>query len=172
VNNKRISKGFWVWGQFDQDSTKTLTNLKKELDVLLNGPFFDIHITLCGPFQSFDTNARKKLKDISNVLSPINLLSEDVQIKQEFFQSLFIKIKEDKSLLNLKTKIDNQFTMPDKIFFPHISLYYGDKDKEKKTKAIKQLDKFNNTFLLEKLCLVEVDEEISSWRIIETYSLL
>ena len=105
-------------------------------------------------------------------MSPINLLSEDVQIKQEFFQSLFIKIKEDKSLLNLKTKIDNQFTMPDKIFFPHISLYYGDKDKEKKTKAIKQLDKFNNTFLLEKLCLVEVDEEISSWRIIETYSLL
>ena len=62
--------------------------------------------------------------------------------------------------------------MPNKLFFPHISLYYGDKDKEKKTKAIKQLDKFNNTFLLEKLCLVEVDEEISSWRIIETYSLL
>lgn len=172
MNNKRISKGLWVWGQFDKDSTKTLTNLKKKLDIKLNGPFFDIHITLCGPLENFDNNSRKKLKDISVRLSPIKLLSEDIQTKQEFFQSLFIKIKEDKSLLNIKKKIDNQFAKPSRKYFPHISLYYGEEDKEKKTNAIKQLDKFNNTFLLEKLCIVEVDEEISSWKILETYSLL
>ena len=149
-----------------------LTDLKETIDSSLKGPLFDVHITLCGPFATFDKRARKKLKDITRELAPIRLISDGIQTKQEFFQSLFIKIKETDDLLDFKKKIDGHFLVPAKEYFPHISLHYGDKDQELKTRATKQLKKFNNTFLLEKISLVEVDESISSWKILESYPLI
>ena len=171
VNNERLSKGFWIWGQFNENSTRILENAKKSVDEILNGPTFNVHLTLCGPFRHFDSPELKKLSDISKRFDPFKIYLEEVQTKEEFYQSLFIKIIEKEDLLGLKNHIDSEFMMPKKNFFPHISLFYGKETEEKKAEAISKTINMNNSFVLDKISLVDVDEEINSWKIFKTYSL-
>ena len=49
--NLRISKGYWIWGQFDTNTTDLINSLYKEINNKLNGPNFDIHLTISGPFK-------------------------------------------------------------------------------------------------------------------------
>ena len=171
MNNERLSKGFWIWGQFNENSTRTLENAKKSVDEILNGPTFNVHLTLCGPFSHFDSPELKKLSDISKRFDPFKIYLEEVQTKEKFYQSLFIKIIEKEDLLGLKNHIDSEFMMPKKNFFPHISLFYGKETEEKKAEAISKTINMNNSFVLDKISLVDVDEEINSWKIFKTYSL-
>ena len=48
--SSRISKGYWIWGQFDANATDLITSLYQEINNKLNGPNFDIHLTISGPF--------------------------------------------------------------------------------------------------------------------------
>tara|TARA_B100000809_G_C14868065_1_gene434509 strand:- start:63 stop:602 length:540 start_codon:yes stop_codon:yes gene_type:complete len=171
MNNERLSKGFWIWGQFNENSTRTLENAKKSVDEILNGSTFNVHLTLCGPFRHFDSPELKKLSDISKRFDPFKIYLEEVQTKEKFYQSLFIKIIEKEDLLGLKNHIDSEFMMPKKNFFPHISLFYGKETEEKKAEAISKTINMNNSFVLDKISLVDVDEEINSWKIFKTYSL-
>ena len=61
--------------------------------------------------------------------------------------------------------------MPKKNFFPHISLFYGKETEEKKAEAIAKTVNMNNSFVLDKISLVDVDEKINAWKILKTYSL-
>ena len=171
VNNERLSKGFWIWGQFNESSTRTLESAKKSVDEILNGPTFNVHLTLCGPFSHFDSSELKKLSNISKRFDPFKIYLEEVQTKEEFYQSLFIKIIEKEDLLELKNHIDSEFMMPKKNFFPHISLFYGKEKEEKKAEAISKTINMKNSFVLDKISLVDVNEDINLWKILKTYSL-
>ena len=57
----RISKGYWIWAQFDNSCTQRLLKIKNELENLIKGPVFDIHLTLSGPLKGLDQNSKKKL---------------------------------------------------------------------------------------------------------------
>jgi 2'-5' RNA ligase len=126
---------------------------------------------LCGPFSHFDSPELKKLSNISKRFDPFKIYLEEVQTKEKFYQSLFIKIIEKEDLLGLKNHIDSEFMMPKKNFFPHISLFYGKETEEKKAEAISKTINMNNSFVLDKISLVDVDEEINSWKIFKTYAL-
>ena len=52
----RVSKGYWFWGQFDESSTQELTELQAQAGRFLQGPTFDIHLTLAGPMEDIDNN--------------------------------------------------------------------------------------------------------------------
>ena len=84
---------------------------------------------------------------------------------------MFIKIIEKEDLLGLKNHIDSEFMMPKKNFFPHISLFYGKETEEKKAEAISKTINMNNSFVLDKISLVDVDEDFNSCKIFKTYSL-
>ena len=60
--NSRISKGYWIWGQFDTNTTDLINSLYKEINNKLNGPNFDIHLTISGPFK-YDEEEQKELFD-------------------------------------------------------------------------------------------------------------
>ena len=55
-------------------------------------------------------------------------------------------------------------------FFPHISLFYGIATKQSKEKVIKRLST-PKEFMLESISLVDVDENINSWKVIERFPL-
>ena len=57
--NSRISKGYWIWGQFDTNATDLINSLYQQINNKLNGPNFDIHLTISGPF-NYDEEKQKE----------------------------------------------------------------------------------------------------------------
>ena len=170
MNKKRISKGFWIWGQFDQQSSIEIDAIKEKSNNNLRGPEFEFHITLSGPLLEVNKDTKKILKQISNEHHTFSIYSEGLDIKDMFFQSLFLKIMKDKKLLTFKKIIDDRLSLKATEYCPHISLFYGNVTKEIKIKVMKELDA-PKELTLSSICIVDVDEEINLWKVIECFPL-
>ena len=168
--NSRISKGYWIWGQFDANATDSITSLYQEINNKLNGPNFDIHLTISGPF-NYDAEKQKEIFEfISSKFNEIDLKFKGISKTDEFFRSLFIDVAQNENLNNLKEYIDNNFNINSFEYCPHISLFYGIENDSVKNKMIRKL-KVPKSAIMDKISIVKVDEEIKSWEVLKTYSL-
>ena len=89
-----------------------------------------------------------------------------------FFTSFFIEIKKSSTLINFRNNLrsslqENQFSS----FSPHISLTYGDFSQEDKNKIKNNLGSLRMKFVLNKISIVDVNEDKLSWNIIKTFVL-
>ena len=166
----RISRGYWVWGQFDIKSTKLLTSLYQKANNKLNGPKFDVHLTIAGPFPYKEEIHAQIFENLSKKFGKLNIQLNGIGHTNEFFQSLFVNVVENETLNNLKNSIDQSFNLDKVEYFPHISLFYGIEDVAIKTKIIKNLKTPKNV-IVDRLSIVKVDEEIKSWKVLKPYSL-
>ena len=83
----------------------------------------------------------------------------------------FISIDKSKELEELRKvlfKINCQNRT--KNFFPHISLLYGIFQTKIKENLITSLPRLKRSFTIDKISLVEINEDISLWKISETFS--
>lgn len=166
----RIPRGYWIWGQFDIKSTKLLTSLYQNINNKLNGPKFDIHLTISGPFPHREDVHTKIFENLSRKFGKLNLQLNGMKQTSEFFRSLYIDVVENKTLNDLKKSIDHSFNIDHPEYLPHISLFYGIEDVAIKKNIINNLETPKNV-ILDRLSIVEVDEEIKSWKVIKSYSL-
>ena len=56
-------------------------------------------------------------------------------------------------------------------YSPHISLSYGNHEKKAKKELISNLPELNKTIRMSKIALIEVDEDINLWKILESFDL-
>jgi len=168
--NSRISKGYWIWGQFDANTTNLINSLHKEINNKINGPNFDIHLTISGAF-NYDAEKQKEIFEvISSNFHQIDLQLNGINKTDEFFRSLFIDVAQNEDLNNLKNYIDKNFNINSLEYRPHISLFYGIEDDAIKNEIIRSF-KTPKSAIMDKLSIVKVDEEIKSWEVLESYSL-
>ncbi|MEC7865649.1 MAG: hypothetical protein VYD02_01940 [Pseudomonadota bacterium] len=168
----RISKGYWVWAQFNCSCTLRLNAIKKELKNLVKGPEFDIHLTLSGPLSGSDQSVKKNFLDLKDRLKSIEIQTNGYGFKQKYFESLFIGIKKSKKLLNLKKFVDAKFNVETEEYFPHISLFYGLEKKSSKLAFISQLPQLPKDISIDKISLVRVDEKIELWEVVQQVEVL
>ena len=57
------------------------------------------------------------------------------------------------------------------MYFPHISLYYGNLSVLKKKRIIKEFEKYKKKLLIKEINLVENDEKNLKWKIIKKYKI-
>ena len=92
--------------------------------------------------------------------------------ENEFFMAFFVKLKQTEPLLAFRSKFfELDPTLKKSDYLPHISLTYGNFPSPKKEKFINQLVQLKKNFLLKKVCIVNVDEALFSWKIIRTFKL-
>ena len=168
---QRISKAFWLWGQFDPQSTNTLKKIKEETHTSLGGPIFEEHITISGPLKKKRPGRIISVKNALHNVRPITLEVLGYGYKDEYFQALFLRIKKTKELIHLKKTLDKEFGLTTSGYLPHISLFYGKESKDNKGKLIKSLPSAPKKLILDKICLVDVDECIESWKIRKKFPL-
>lgn len=168
----RINKGYWVWGLFPSGETNLLDEIKAEVQIKLKSPVFDTHITLTGPYLNINKAFLNKLKTFGENHSVINLNVNGYDFKQEMFKSFYISIKYSKNLKELRKNICklNGFDLGNN-YSPHISLSYGNHEIKEKKILISKLPEFNKQIKMSKIALVEVDENINLWKILEIYDL-
>ena len=168
----RISKGYWIWGLFPPQEKFFLNKIKSKVQSKLKSPFFETHITLAGPYFYIDNIFSKKLKTIAKKNSAILLNVDRYDFKQEIFQSFYIAIKNSRKLKELRKNIYaiNKFDLLNN-FSPHISLSYGNHEIKGKKELISNLPELNNPIRMSKIALVEVNEDINLWKILEIFDL-
>ena len=168
----RLSKGYWVWGLFPHIETNLLNEIKAKVQRKLKSPFFEIHITLTGPYLNIDESFLNKLKTFAEHNSAIFLNIDGYDFKQEIFKSFYISIKKSKHLEELRKNIYelNKFDL-ENYYYPHISLSYGNHEINEKKILISKLPLFSKPLKMSKIALVEVDENLNLWRILKIFDL-
>ena len=168
----RISKGYWLWGLFTKKDKDFLNKIKAKVQSKLKSPSFETHLTLTGPYLNIDNVFLKKLKTFAENKSAIMLNAFGYDFKQEIFESFYITIKNSQDLQELRRNIYelNNFDRAN-IYSPHISLSYGNHEKKEKKELISKLPELNKTIRMSKIAMVEVDEDINLWRILESFDL-
>ena len=92
--------------------------------------------------------------------------------KQEIFKSFYISIENSQQLKELRRNLYelNNFDLANN-YSPHISLSYGDHEIKVKKELISNLPELDKPIRLSKIALVEVDEDINLWKILESFDL-
>ena len=168
----RISKGYWVWGLFSSGEEVFFNKIKAKVQRKLKSPFFETHITLAGPYLNIDNIFLNKLKNFAENNSAIMLNVCGYEFKEEIFKSFYIPIKNSRILNELRRNIYelNNFDLTNN-YFPHISLSYGNHIRNEKKELISDLPELNRTIRMSKIALVEVNENINFWKILESFDL-
>ena len=168
----RINKGYWVWGLFPSRETKLLNEIKANVQRKLKSPVFETHITLTGPYLKIDKLFLNKLKTFGESNSVIMLNIDGYDFKQEMFESFYLSIKKSRHLNELRKNIYelNKFDLENS-YSPHISLAYGNHGIKEKKILISKLPELKKTIKMSKIALVEVDEDINLWKILESIDL-
>ena len=168
----RIKKGFWVWGLFPTKETNILNEIKAKVQHKLKSPFFETHLTLTGPYLNIEKTFLKKLKIFGESNSTIILNTHGYAYKEEMFKSFYISIENSDNLKKLRKNIYelNKYDRENN-YFPHISLSYGNHEIKEKKLLISNLNAFNKQIRLSKIALVEVNEDINFWKILESFDL-
>ena len=88
------------------------------------------------------------------------------------FKSFYISIKNSLNLKDLRKNIIklNKFDLDDN-YDPHISLCYGHHKIQEKKELISKLPKFTKLIRISKIALVDVNEDINQWKIVESFDL-
>ena len=168
----RISKAYWIWGRFSKNDTLYLNSIKDNVQISLKSPKFDIHLTLCGPYEKLDHDFLFNLNNLSNKNQSIILNLEKFDFSDEKFKSFFIKTNKSIELNNLRNSIYKLSKFASKNDYdPHISLAYGNHKKYNKDLLISRMPKLRKKILLSKISLVYVNEELNIWRILNNYNL-
>ena len=165
-----INKGISIWCEFSSTDLDYLSKIQNTVQNKLRGPKFKIHLTLAGPFQNIDNSSVKVIKKYCNQHSPIAVNSHSYSYKENFFQSLFISLDKSKELEDIREamfKINGQNLI--KSFFPHISLSYGIFQTKIKENLITTLPRLKSSFTIDKISLVEINEDIKLWKISESF---
>lgn len=160
-----LDKRFWIWGQFDQESTDALNLIHKKVNEVFMGPFFEVHITISGPLVSLDQDIIDRFLSLPEKLRPIEIIPEKYSFTDEEKRSLFIDIEKTASLMNLKRDIDLEFNITDLNYRPHISLFYGEESAKHKKELISKLPEILHRIKLNRLSLVRTDLGVDLWRI-------
>ena len=167
-----INKGYWVWGLFPFKETNLLNEIKSKVQSKLKSPVFDTHITLTGPYLNIDKPFLSKLETFAESNSVIILDVDGYNFKQEIFKSFYISIKYSKNLKEFRKNIyELNKSNLGKNYIPHISLSYGNHEIKEKKILISKLPEFVKPIKMSKIAIVEVDEDINLWKILESYNL-
>ena len=168
----RISKAYWIWGQFSKKDTLYLNSIKDNVQISLKSPKFDIHLTLCGPYEKLAHDFLFNLNNLSNKNQSIILNLEKFDYSDEKFRSFFIKTTKSYELNNLRNNIYKLSKFASKNHFdPHISLAYGNHKKYNKDLLISRMPKLRKKILLSKISFVDVNEKLNIWKILNNYNL-
>ena len=168
----RISKGYWLWGLFPYKEKVFLNEIKAEVQAKLKSPSFETHITLAGPYLNIDNIFINKIKTFAENNFAIMLNVGGYDFRQEIFKSFQISIENSRQLKELRKNIHelNNFDLANN-YFPHISLSYGNHEIKEKKELISNLPELKKTIRMSKIALVEVDENINLWKILESFDL-
>jgi 2'-5' RNA ligase len=160
-----------IWAVFNSTQNKEFFIIKKKVNKILKGPFFPIHMTILNDLVGSKKDLIKKMFFSLKKIQKFSIELKNYGYKKKFFQSLYINVKKNRELNKQKKILDRIFKHKSKIYSPHISLYYGQKNTYLKKKIISSLPKMTKTIKIKHLSLALNDEKKLQWKILKTFQI-
>lgn len=167
ITESRNTKGYWIWGGFEQNDKLFIDTIKFKINKKLKGPIFDSHLTFSGPIKELDESILDRFYRLKETIHPIKLNINTISFNKDYYRSIYLDIENGPNLGKFKDQIDSTFQLISNDYSPHISLYYGYKNIKIKKKAISNLPKLPTQIKLDKLFFVYVNEIKKVWDIRE-----
>ena len=167
-----MNKKYYIWGLFDNRDAIYLNNLKDEIQAKLSSPRFDLHITLAGPYLNLNSDFSEKLKNFCKNNHQIILDVKGLDYTNEIFKSFYLSINHTDQLEIFRSNISKIEAFDfKKNFLPHVSLAYGNHKINEKKRLISKINKLNKSIKVSKIGLVEINDDIKNWKILESFKL-
>lgn len=140
-----------------------INELSKEYNTVL----FEPHITLVA-VQNATDGQLNKLKSYYNTVLPIKVSIKNIGSLGKYYQQVFISGNGGQRLLNLWQKSLEVFEMPAYQYMPHLSLLYGNLDKEiVQTILDKYEDQLNRTITIDSIKIMDTGGEVADWKALQ-----
>jgi 2'-5' RNA ligase len=141
---------------------KTIQELSKEHST----PSFEPHITLIPEVNESETQVIEKTLHLAKSIKPFTVQLTDFGYRNEYFRCLFIEAELSDELTNANLKAREIFgRQDDAVYYPHLSLMYGDINLDKKKTILSELEIDPNL----RLDVKSMDMFLSQGRVEEWY---
>lgn len=157
-----------LWLKPEGGINKKFSRLIKSLSDEYAGPSFDPHVTLLGGLKMEKETVIDKLQQID--FKPVEIHLDDVGCKDNFYQSLFVHVKNDE-IYQLREQCDRIFSKSEE-YMPHLSLMYNDIPIEEKETLATSVGNFSGTqFTARNIHVVSTGGKPEQWEEVFVYSL-
>ena len=171
AKSKRNAQSYSLWLMPQGNAKDQLKDTIQSLGSDFDGPFFEPHVTLVSGFLGEEKKLFNKAKKISKKISPFIIVFDGIACLNEFFRSLYLKVKFNKSFISSRNTACNELGFIEHDYIPHLSLIYGNYTFTQKERMISRMGSLPSSFSVEKIFLTYNDEVNLKWRIIKEFSL-
>jgi 2'-5' RNA ligase len=160
------SATYSLWLEPTGDIAYKLQERIKKLSNENGTPLFSPHVTLLGGIQGSESELVPLANTLASSVRPFELELTKAGYLDTFYQSLFIHVGENSTLLDLHKKACRLFDSGDEDnYMPHLSLLYGDLSKNEKLRILNMRGReFYINFTVKSIVLMKTDGKPDEWR--------
>ena len=168
------SKEYSLWMVPPERIFEQLTVIISRLSKQHSTPYFEPHTTLLGDITLPEEEIVLKTAELAGLISPFTLHLTTVSYRSDYFRSLFIKAEVTEEIVEANQKARMLFNREDDpVFFPHVSLMYGNVPSETKEDILSEIgNDFHMTWEVHSIHLVLCSSNIvpEKWRRLQQFS--
>jgi len=141
--------------------------LISELAAEYNSPAFRPHVTVVGGLTEDPTN---KVQGLVKNLKPFEITLTTAQYLDEYFRCVFYEVAPNRTLMDINKKAQKLFEHED-MYYPHLSILYGNHDEELRKQIAEEIGEMNQSFIAKKIVIVKGPsnpdpKSIAQWKIV------
>jgi 2'-5' RNA ligase len=150
-----------------------LTQMIEELSRDRQELCFEPHVTLLGTILGSQPDFSSKTRQLASMIKPYDIQLDRVEYLDEFFRSLFVRVKPTGSVLEANRKARLIFQQSqDPEYLPHLSLMYGDFPTAAKEEVLAKIGReFRHRFKVRAIYLCLTEGEPKDWHRVEEFPL-
>lgn len=159
-----------LWLQTSGDTAFRLQERINKMSRKYGTPTFAPHITLLGGLKASQTELVSLTNMLASSLYSFELTLTKAGYHDQFYQALFIGVKENKILSEIRKRACRLFDMKDADGYdPHLSLLYGDLSQNEKERILNITGReFYIPFPVKNIVLVETKGTPEQWKKVDT----
>lgn len=167
--NMNQSHGYSLWLIPKSAAYYELELTIRNLAESYQSPIFPPHLTLISGMECSDlAQLTEKTQLLSRSQRPFCCPIERIEFSNQFFQCVYLKIFPTEDLRGLRTQSLSYFETRDSLFYPHLSLIYGNLTEQTKTAICRKFEKkFPSEIEFASLALFHTDGPPENWRMVD-----
>lgn len=159
-----------IWAVPPEPVLSQLKKIIKEASEKYDSPVMEPHITIVGNIEAEVDSIEDVSKKIISSKKEFELTLGEVSFSTTYFQSVFVRVKSQASLMQLNIDLKEAFGLNNDVFMPHMSLFYGDHDMDIREKIAKEISSLSGSFMVKEVVIVPSTKNPNEWKHLKTIS--